>query len=494
MELRCKCARDLARTLTNRIAPIWWLLGASLIWRVALAAILPIGTDEAYEITVGRDFALSFFDHPPLGFWAPAIAEVLGANNPLGYRVPTLIFGTLLTAMLYFVGKELNGTRTGLWAAGLGALAPFTMLSGVLILPDGPLYPAMLTAVYALLRLERGGSQTWWWLTGFSLGIAMASKYQAALFCIGALVWVISTPRLWAWFKAPGYYAALLLAIGGAIPILWWNISNDWISMSFHTGRVGVTFNAPNLASMLLGQSLYLLPPVLVWSFIRLFSPTTWGNPRNRLLVLTGLPTVVMFNAIYVVSEDSLPHWTMPGWLLLLPLVAQRFSEKQHSWKWLAGFAAPTQSIVLIAALHLNMGLLTRLQSDVPAWDNTVPNVPLKASREVLLESGLLQGRPLVAAESWIEGGHLGAILGPSQAIRILDENPHHFLFLDGQTMTGPTALIGIARLGADADELEQRLITRALEIDANASTLGTVAVNRGNKPYFALIVVGLNF
>ncbi|MFN7003809.1 MAG: hypothetical protein ACK4NW_10310, partial [Roseinatronobacter sp.] len=53
------------------VGVIWWIIGGALLWRGVLAALMPLGTDEAYALAVGRGFDLSFFDHPPLGFWAP---------------------------------------------------------------------------------------------------------------------------------------------------------------------------------------------------------------------------------------------------------------------------------------------------------------------------------------------------------------------------------------------------------------------------------------
>lgn len=484
----------MAGAVIQRIPHIGWVIAGSLLWRTLIATLLPIGTDEAYEITVGRDFALSFFDHPPLGFWSPAIAEILGASEPLGFRVPTLMFGTLFTVLLYLLGKEIGDERTGFWTAVLGTLAPFTLLSGVIILPDGPLYPALVGSAYALLLLDRGGSQRWWWVAGLALGLAMASKYQAALFGIGALIWVISNPNFKGWFRAPGFYFALLLALLGILPIVWWNTANGWVSFSFHSGRVGNGLQLQNLALMGLGQMGYLLPPVIIWSLLRLVEAKTWRNVRTRLLLMTALPTILCFNAVYVISENSLPHWTMPGWLMLLPLVADWIRQTQRARPWLWGFALPLHVLVLIAVLHLKSGLLTQFTEHLPNWDDTSPNVPLTVSREALQDSGLLQGRDLVAALDWTEGGHLGAILGPEQPIRILADNPHHFMFLPGQKMTGPAALIHVTRVSDQIQETQNQLLSQARKIDPTSKLLGTVLVDRGKRPYFAFIVVGLNF
>ena len=37
--------------------------------RVALAAVLGLGVDEAYTLSVAHDLDLSYYDHPPLQYW-----------------------------------------------------------------------------------------------------------------------------------------------------------------------------------------------------------------------------------------------------------------------------------------------------------------------------------------------------------------------------------------------------------------------------------------
>ena len=73
-----------------------WVLVASFVARVFFAAVMPLGTDETYALAVGRSFSISFFDHPPLGFWAPAVMErIWPLSAPIWFRVPELVFGTV---------------------------------------------------------------------------------------------------------------------------------------------------------------------------------------------------------------------------------------------------------------------------------------------------------------------------------------------------------------------------------------------------------------
>ena len=479
------------------IAPILWILALSLLWRVFFAAVLPLGTDEAYALAVGRSYSISFYDHPPLGFWAPALAEdVLGAAGPLGYRIPNLALGTLAVWFLYLSGRRLGGEKAGLWTALLAALAPFMALSGVMILPDAPLYAGMTGALYALIRLAQGETDRFWlWVFGgLCLAVALASKYQAGLLPISLLIWIAVTRSAWGWLARPGFWLAVGLAMLGLLPVLLWNIGNGWASFAFHGGRAGGGVNPANFALMVLAQALYLLPVILVWGVGRLMSRDLWRDPVVRLLILIALGPIVMFNAIYLFSGGTLPHWSMPGWMVLLPLMGVWLAQGAGTaaGRWLIGIAVPIHLLLAGIALHVQTGFLTAASDPLPEWDNSVPLIPMAETRAAMAASGHLDEANLLAATGWTEAGHIAAALGREHPMRVIDGRAHHFAFMPGQSMGGAARLIGITRL-TEAEGLAHDLLETARQHDPGARLLGIVTVERGSRPYFALPVVALS-
>jgi 4-amino-4-deoxy-L-arabinose transferase-like glycosyltransferase len=407
------------------MGPLWRILILSLVLRGVFAAILPLGTDEAYALAVGRSFSLSFFDHPPLGFWAPAVAEwVFGTNEPFLLRLPSLILGTIAIWGFYLCGRALGGEKVGLWAAILAALAPMLVFSGLMILPDAPLYPALIFTLYALIRLAQGdqdrGDQDlrWWALGGVSLAIALASKYQAGLVPVALLVWMLTSQIGRVWFVRSGFYLALGLSCLGLLPVLVWNMGHDWASFAFHTGRAGGGFAPLNFALMALGQMIYLLPPILVWAVILVADPNLWRDPVRRMVMILALGPIVLFNAIYLNSQNTLAHWTMAGWIMILPLVAEQITAKARGW--LIGFALPIYGAALIVALQLAFGFLPI---------QTPPLIPMRATDQAVRDSGILAGADFIAAKDWIEAGHIAAALGPNPPMRVLSD-PHHFAYM----------------------------------------------------------------
>ena len=464
--------------------PIWWIIALSLLVRATFAAILPLGTDEAYALAVGRAFSISFFDHPPLGFWAPAAVEwLLGSNAPFVLRLPSLILGSIALWGFYLTGRALGGEKAGVWTASLAALAPMVAFSGVMILPDAPLYPALIFAVFALIRLAQGQGGGYWALGGVSLALALASKYQAGLLPISLLIWMVSSHIGRGWFLRPGFYLALGLSLLGLLPVLWWNVTHDWASFAFHSGRAGGGFAPDNFALMALGQAIYLLPPILVLATLAVFNPAIWHDPVRRMVLMIGLGPILAFNAIYMVSQNSLAHWTMAGWIMILPLLRL----PRGGLGWLIGFGVPIYGLGFVVALHLATGVLT--PNSAPNWDQTAPMIPMQRAQSAIAQSSVLQGADFIAARDWIQAGHLAAAIGPSPVMRVLSDRPHHFAYMGSAAGTG--VLLEITTLSAQ-DSVTADLLAYARQRDPNAELLAPILIPRGGQYYFAVMAIRL--
>lgn len=477
--------------------PLIWVLVASFVARVFFAAVMPLGTDETYALAVGRSFSISFFDHPPLGFWAPAVMErIWPLSAPIWFRVPELVFGTVALWAIYLCGAALGGPRAGIWAAVIAAISPTMFFAGVIILPDGLLNPALFFTLYALIRLAQGDTAglKYWAIGGASLAIALASKYQAGLIPISLLVWMFATPEGRRWFAMPGFYLALAISCVGLMPVLWWNIGNGWASFAFHEGRAGGGLSISNFAKMAVGQIVYLLPVVVVWCVSTFRDRSNWVAPDRRLILLVALGPILMFNAIYLFSTATFPHWTMPGWIVLLPLIGATIAAAPQSGqtrarRWLIGIAAPVYLILAVATVHLSTGVLTRFSDTPPAWDRTAPMIPLAETHARLIEAGIWDATSPIATRNWIEAGHIAAAIGPAARIKVLSDTPHHFAFMPGQDAQGPITLISIGSIQTDAADTD-RLLQFARAIDPDATALPSVAVPRGAQDYFRIHAV----
>jgi len=480
---------------------LWRILVLSLLLRILLAALTPLGVDEAYAIAVAREFSWSFFDHPPLGFWSPVVtANLTGLEHPLIYRAPTLIYGTLTTWLLYAIGRDLAGSRAGLWAALVHALTPGFLLAGVIVLPDGPLGVGSAIAVLWLLRNAKSDGPApmrhWVWL-GLGLALALASKYQAALIPIATLVFMLVLPVGRRWFLQPGPYIAALIGLIGLAPVLVWNAGNGWASLAFQSGRTGDGVNVDNLALMLAGQGVYLLPPVIVLAVVALWRALRSGLPERQLLALIALGPIIAFNIVYLFSNASFPHWTMPGWIFALPLIGAWLAGSaeptlRRARNWLLGFAVPAIALLLVLSLHLSTGLLTRFSEPLPKWDRTTDLFDYSPLYPALQTRGDLADIDVIAARTWITAGFMSTALQGRWPMRVMTGAKHHFPFMSGQNMVGTALLLEPGLIG-EAEAKQAAMLQRAQKIDPAAFALEPVILNRGGRPYVAVTVIRFN-
>ena len=122
------------------------LILATLLARLLFAAALGLGIDESYMVAAGRKLQLSYFDHPPIAWWmAWGAAHLTGSESAVVVRLPFIALFALTTFLMYRVTSALFNPAAGLWAAVVLNVAPVLgITAGTWVLPDGPLFAALL--------------------------------------------------------------------------------------------------------------------------------------------------------------------------------------------------------------------------------------------------------------------------------------------------------------------------------------------------------------
>ena len=470
----------------------YWIL-ASLIFRACLALLMPLGTDEAYALAVGRSFSLSFFDHPPIGFWSPAIMEYLFNSNEFFLRLPNLIIGSLAQMTLFRIGVLLGGNKVGYYTVVIAVLSPLSYLGGLLIIPDTYLFLGLLLAFLVLLKLIDNPElpMIWWVLGGCAFAIALASKYQAGLVVLAVLVWLLISSKYRVWLSTFSFWLAVCIAFLGVLPMLFWNFENDWASFQFHSSRAGSGLNLSNFLTMFLAQGFYLYPVFLWYGFKSFFYKQFWLDDKSRILLIGAVIPILFFNVIYWFSSSSLPHWTMPGWLLLLPLISVLISQLDPK-VIKSVIILPSLAIhvlVFLFVLHLQTGLVTIFHKEPPAWDNTVPLVPSSLLTDEFEEYKASSVGKVIVAENWMEAGRLAHLFGPNVTVNVLGQKKNHFRYLPGNDYSGEVDFIKITSLKSRSSDNEDAL-DLARQYDPYAVLEESLILKRGSRDYFRLLII----
>ena len=228
---------------TARPAPIqdddWrWplvLIAGITVFRLLIAAVLPVTQDEAYYYNWARALAWGYFDHPP-GVALLGIGTRLIPGSVLAARLGAIAAGTLSLLVLwrFYLLCGLRAGR-GLQLALVLAAATFPgLIAGIITTPDTVLALCWPLALHEALAALQGRRQRW--LTaGVATGLGLLGKY---------IMVVIGPIFLWAIIRADARalrtrwpYLGALLALLVFLPNVLWNADNDWLTMRFQLGH-----------------------------------------------------------------------------------------------------------------------------------------------------------------------------------------------------------------------------------------------------------------
>jgi len=438
-----------------------WTVAALIVGfaacRLAVAATLGLGVDECYDVGVAHDLALSYFDHPPLSYWiAHLFMPLFGDGRAL--RVPFVILFAGTTWLLYLLTRHLFGAAAGVWAVLALNLSAFFMVAGSWILPDGPLMLCLVAAAYVLARglFPAGAPASPWrtWLAaGFWFGLAGLSKYHAALIAFGLLLYLLSTPQRRKTLLHPAPWAGGALALAMFTPVLIWNAEHRWVSFAFQGGRAASYGGFPKIDQFLAnlgGQFLWLAP----WVFVPMVAAACEALRRGRsaerswFCVCLGAPTILLFTLVPLWGDRGLPHWQMPGWLMLFPVLGDRLARevlvRRRPRIWAIGSAVSLAIVSIVLVAHADTGFGRVLAPAVFAdGDPTLEALQWTPLRAELQKRGLLDNKNLfVISASPIDIGKIDQALHDALPMQVFGESKQYAFRIDPKTLVGRDALI----------------------------------------------------
>ena len=462
--------------------------------KLILANYIPFLNDEAYAIAVSQNFSWSFFDHPPIGFWSSLIFSKFSNESLFFYRLPFILYGLATTIVIYKLGKETGNSYLGLWSALLYNLAPFYFFSGSLfIVPDASLNLGIVLVGYCLVKLHNNSKNNNFLLLllGFSLALCFASKYQGYLLGLGSLIVFYYSSKKLSFLKNPVFYLCILISITGLLPTLIWNYQNNWISFQFHGSRQGFTLNLSNFLIMLFASFLYLLPQTVllpITNFFRILKNKNFELiilTPEKILTLLALPNIIFFILVYLTSNKTFPHWIMPGWLVILPIIARILVIPNSRIKTITFFSSTILiwSLLGVIIFHSQTGILTHNQKKIPNWDNTLELINWRKIKEPVenIIGNFEDNNIRLAAFTWTEASQFSTVMENKYETVVIEGDPHHFQFMKKTNQQKPTILVKLV-LGTKPDTVS--ILNRLKVFDNNAQHINNIIIKRGNRDY----------
>jgi len=349
------------------------LILLSAIVRGFIAGFIEFGNDEVYYWTYALYPNWSHFDHPPMLGWVIQIFTLnLFLDSEFFIRLGSVVFGSINTWLIFLIAKKIYNERAGFIASLLYTSSIYCfVIAGIFILPDTPQSLFWMLSIYLLTNVVSeensfAKQKNFLLLAALALGFGMLSKYTTVFIWFGFGLYVLLYDRKW--FKAWQLYASVLISFILIIPILYWNIQNEFISFTFHSERVDVSGSALHIDYFfreLLGQIVYNNPITFVLTVIALIAffkkKVKIKSEYARFLLLATFPLIILFLG-FSLFRATLPHWTSPSYmtLLIFPAIylAEKFPHKLFSWP-LIGALALLLTILILGIWHINFGLFS---------------------------------------------------------------------------------------------------------------------------------------
>lgn len=440
--------------------------------RLGFALSLGLGIDESYTQVVARKLQLSYFDHPPLHLWIAHFAA-LAFGEGVSVRLPFVALFALTGWMAFALARRLFGPRAALIALFSLNAAPFFFASaGAWVVPDGPMLCALAAAALLLERIffgEAGEAWAKWLGAGLCLGLAGLAKYNAVFPALGVVLFVALSPRQRRWLRRPEPYAGALLALLVFSPALAWNAENGWISFAFQSARGAAdgAWRPERPLAMALGEAALLSP----WLFAPLAMAGAaalrggWRDEHKAFLLCLALPAIAAFTLAPLWGQRGLPHWPMPGWFFVFPLLGAWLNEGwargRDLTRWALACAALMGALAIGAAAQASSGWLT-WAFDPKAIGGVDPTLEAMGWDALRGAPALAKPPAFVVAARWSDGGKIGLALGPATPVLIFSQDPRGLAFLhDSAEFVGADGVV----------------VVRAKDL---AATLAAIA------PYFA--------
>jgi 4-amino-4-deoxy-L-arabinose transferase-like glycosyltransferase len=336
-------------------------LAALTLLRLGVAASVPLTPDEAYYWVWSHALAPGYPDHPPMVALWVRFGTMVAGEGSLGVRLLSPLSVAIASLLLADAADRLlPGRHAGLRAAALLNATLLFGVGGVLMTPDAPLLAFWIACLWALARLLHSGNPRWWFAIGLFAGLAMASKYTAALLWFGTVLWLLVTPSGRAWLRRGAPWLGALLGLAVFLPVVVWDANHGWASFARQGGRLGLWH--PSLAVRFLGELLggqigLVTPLIFAWFAGGIIEATrqAWRTRDSAwtLLAAMTLPAVALF------AEHALGDRVQGNWpAVIYPAAAIAAG----------GLRAPIWRRLMPAAIALGLGitLLVYLQAGVP--------------------------------------------------------------------------------------------------------------------------------
>lgn len=400
-------------------------IGLLFLIKIFVALYLPLGNDEVYYLSYARYPSYHYYDHPLLvGWFLKVFSFNLLFENTLLFRLFSLFLSLGTTILVYKTVVHIANNRAAQIAVIFFLSSIYNnVIAGLFIMPDAPMLFFWTLSIYfgALTFFDRNKlklvNEKYFIPLVISLGLTFLSKFHGIFLAFGVMGFITFYRRefIFKWTFWEGVIVYCLFTL----PVIIWNINNDWVQFSFYANRTAnnININTDGFLKELGGQVLYNSPIVflfiLYFGFFK-FNKIKWIN-KKVFLLWTSLP-FILFILLFSLFKETLPHWSGPSYIALIILssiIAEETISKSSMLIW-ARTAFSLLLILIVSGMFLinNFpGTLGNKKSELTygAGDFTLDMYGWKNSNRPIQNFLKVNGydKMPIVADNWFPGAHI---------------------------------------------------------------------------------------
>ncbi len=313
---------------------IFLLIGFFTLIRLAVSPFFGLGVDEAHYVLYAKYLDLSYVDHPPLVGWVHApFFYLLGTNEFLARLPAILIFAITSYCAYIFVLRMTKSTPVSLLAVlALNCSFMFNVL-GLMLLPDSLLLLFIFPLIFIAEKIVREKKPLDFILLGILLGLMGLTKYTSILL-VPPLIIFFAVKKRYDIIFSPYMFLAAFIALILITPVIYWNITHDFISFRYQGSHVfgSLSSSISNFFESLAAQFGAYNPFLFIIAFYGFFQVRHTRDDYLRLAVLFG-GTILLFFLLTSFFERTLPHWPAVFYLLFIPVGIYYLFTPPKKWE-----------------------------------------------------------------------------------------------------------------------------------------------------------------
>jgi len=297
---------------------------------------------EAHYWEWSRRPDLSYYSKGPLIAYLIGLTTSIGGASELGVRFLAPFFLFFSSLIIYRLSIKLyNDSRIGVLAGLLLQFIPLFAAYGIIMTIDSPFIFFWILSLYLFFKAVRENKIIWWALLGVSTGLGMLAKYSMAFFYICCAIYLIMEKEKRGLLKDLKTYLPLIISLILFLPVLVWNIKNDFVTFRHTGGHLGI-YEGLKLRPLsfleFIGSQFGVITPLLFLTFMIVIFQlivTFATNMEKKIRTVTSPP---IEHTLFLLSF-SLP-------VLLFFLLKSLQAKVQANWPLMA---YPTMVILSVA-------------------------------------------------------------------------------------------------------------------------------------------------